>query len=102
MILNYLVRGMDMIEAMIEPRIHSQLLPDVVYLEDDPLECFYCDDRVIEDISDEELTEALETRGHILTYTENSKLGVCQFAGRVNMLFTFQMTIASCMWMCRY
>jgi gamma-glutamyltranspeptidase len=82
-ILNYLVRGMDIIEAMIEPRIHSQLLPDLVYLEDDPLECFYCADRVIEDISDTELTDALESRGHVLTYTENSKLGVCQFAGRI-------------------
>lgn len=76
-------------DAMIEPRIHSQLLPDVVYIEDDPLECWYCDGRTIEAIDDAELINALQSRGHVTTYHENSKLGVCQFAGAYNISLVY-------------
>jgi len=32
-ILNFMVRGMDLLSAVCEPRLHSQLVPDRVYIE---------------------------------------------------------------------
>ena len=36
-ILNYVARGMDIASAVFAPRLHSQLLPDVVYFENQTL-----------------------------------------------------------------
>ncbi len=73
MLLNYLVRGMDILSATVKPRVHSQLLPDKVDVEDRSLvsgKKIRLSDSVI---------DALKERGqHNVTLT-NDSMGVTQF-----------------------
>mmetsp|Transcript_14617 Transcript_14617/g.22041 ORF Transcript_14617/g.22041 Transcript_14617/m.22041 type:complete len:677 (-) Transcript_14617:115-2145(-) len=84
-LLNYLCRGMSLLDAVIHPRIHSQLLPEYVYLEDMTLDCDYCKSQsdgtavTLESYSDQQLVDALTSRGHNITIPTGSNFGVCQF-----------------------
>lgn len=71
-ILNYLGKGMRLLDAVVAPRIHSQLLPPTVYIEDQPL----LDGGRI--TATQEMALALSSRGHNLTY-ESGSMAVTQF-----------------------
>lgn len=72
-LLNYMSRGMDLLSAVKAPRLHAQLLPDLVYVEDHTL---VSDDLEIKN-ADEVNTE-LEILGHTTTWWGKS-MGVSQY-----------------------
>jgi hypothetical protein len=83
---------MSLLDAVIEPRVHSQLLPDTVYLEEVTLDCVDCltldqdGDPIpgryqqLTSSSNSLLVNALKSRGHDLTFDSGS-FGVCQIIG---------------------
>lgn len=103
-LLNFLGKGMSLLDAVIEPRIHSQLLPETVYLEDVTLDCEDCltldqnGDPIpgmykqLSSSSNSLLVNALKSRGHHLTLDTGS-FGVCQIIG---LFFPVSFTLYSC------
>lgn len=73
MLLNYLGRGMDILSSTVHPRVHSQLLPDKVDVEDRTL----VSGKKIR-ISDVAIN-ALKSRGHHNVTLLNDSMGVTQF-----------------------
>jgi gamma-glutamyltranspeptidase len=93
-LLNFLGKGMSLLDAVIEPRIHSQLFPQTVYLEDVTLDCVDCltlDEngdpipgkyKQLSSATNTVLVNALKSRGHNLTVDTGANFGVCQFIGQ--------------------
>jgi gamma-glutamyltranspeptidase len=71
-ILNYLGKGYDILSAVKAPRLHSQLLPETVFVEQHNL----LSGLRINNLP--EVSRSLEDRGHNLTQWQSS-MGVCQF-----------------------
>lgn len=94
-LLNFLAKGMSLLDAVIEPRIHSQLFPQTVYLEDVTLDCADCltldqnGDPIpgryqqISSASNSVIVNALKSRGHNITVDTGANFGVCQFIGKI-------------------
>jgi gamma-glutamyltranspeptidase len=93
-LLNFLGKGMSLSAAVLEPRIHSQLFPQTVFLEDVTLDCLDCltldqnGDPIpgryqhISSATNTVLVNALKSRGHNLTIDTGANFGVCQFIGQ--------------------
>lgn len=73
-ILNLIGRGMNLLDAVVHPRIHSQLLPNVVDIEAHTLTQFGIDNIVMPN----EVYQALVSRNQIVQYHDGS-MGVTQF-----------------------
>ncbi len=81
-LLNVLVQGMSLIQAITHPRLHSQLLPDEVYLEDFALFCSECGNgNVITESSIPYMMSSLIDRGHNVIVQKNVGFSACQFVG---------------------
>lgn len=92
---------MSLLDAVIEPRIHSQLFPQTVYVEDVTLDCADCltldtnGDPIpgryqqISSASNSILLNALESRGHNITIDTGANFGVCQFIGKLLIVDSF-------------
>ena len=83
---------MSLLDSVIESRVHSQLFPQKVYLEDVTLFCSHCltldSDgnpipgryQQIQSTTNSLLVNALKSRGHNLT-ADTGNFGVCQIIG---------------------
>lgn len=85
---------MSLLDSVIESRVHSQLFPQKVYLEDVTLDCSNClmlDSngnpipgryQQIQSTKNTLLVNALKSRGHNITDDIGANFGVCQFIGK--------------------
>eukprot|EP01035_Chromulina_nebulosa_P020104 gene20104-26102_t len=71
-ILNYLFKGMNLLDAVVAPRIHSQLLPDTLYLENNTI---VTGNHIAISSS---LSSYLNDLGHTI-YAQPSSLAIAQF-----------------------
>lgn len=81
-LLNVIARGMSLLDALLAPRMHSQLLPDELYLEDYALTCPDCGlNHSISVHSLPLMQQSLQSRGHSVKVETNVGFSACQFAG---------------------
>lgn len=90
-LLNFLGQGMSLLDSVISSRVHSQLFPQKVYLEDVTLDCTNClaldsngkpisgQYQKIQSTTNTLLVNALKKRGHNITADTGANFGVCQF-----------------------
>lgn len=71
-ILNYLGRGFDILASVKAPRLHSQLLPETVFVEQKHLISG------LNILTEPDVSESLENKGHNITEWSKS-MGVTQF-----------------------
>ena len=76
-ILNYVTRGLDLISAVFAPRYHSQLLPDVAYIENRTIT--WKDPGPMRFEVDNDSRTALEERGHEISALSSTDFGCSQF-----------------------
>lgn len=91
--LNFLGQGMSLLDSVIASRVHSQLFPQKVYLEDVTLDCKNClaldtdgnpipgQYQKIQSTTNSLLVNALKSRGHNIANDTGANFGVCQFIG---------------------
>ena len=88
--LNFLGRGMTLLDALVNGRIHTQLLPETVGVEDQEIHCApeVCitsdgSSSVLLIAAGEDVQDALTSRNHMITVNKNSGFAVAQFIGIV-------------------
>ena len=77
--MNFIARGMTILESVLSPRVHSQLFPTIAYIEN----------RLVENNAETikvsaETIAALHKRGHVMEDTTST--GVSQFIGNSRLL----------------
>ena len=87
--MNFLGRGMTLLDSLVNGRIHTQLLPEVVGVEDQSITCApdVCEseddsESILEIEAGVDVQTALTSRNHEISVDENSGFAVCQFVGR--------------------
>ena len=87
-LLNFLGRGMSLLDSVVSGRIHTQLLPEVVGVEDQSIHCApdVCESSdgsasVLEIEAGVEVQDALTSRNHAISVNEHAGFAVCQFIG---------------------
>lgn len=80
---------MSLLDSLVNGRIHTQLLPEVVGVEDQSITCApnICEsedgtESVLEIEAGVEVQEALSSRNHDISVSEHQGFAVCQFIGR--------------------
>jgi hypothetical protein len=100
-LLNFLGRGMSLLDSLVDGRIHTQLLPEVVGVEDQSITCApdICESEdgsstVLEIEAGVGVQNALTSRNHDISVNAEAGFAVCQFIGNVSspLLHAFDMT----------
>lgn len=85
-LLNFLGRGMTLLDSLVNGRIHTQLLPEVVGVEDQNITCApnICEsedgsESVLEIEAGVDVQVALTSRNHDISVREQQGFAVCQF-----------------------
>ena len=76
-ILNYVTKGLDLISAVFSPRYHSQLLPDVAYIENRTIT--WSDPGPMRFEASQDSRSALQRRGHEISALSSTDFGCSQF-----------------------
>ena len=85
---------MSLLDSVINGRIHTQLLPNVVGVEDQTIVCApdICEsasgeETILEFEAGLEVQDALTSRNHEISVNEHTGFSICQFIGKVLYVF---------------